>query len=97
MEHQGGNHPNDVVAPERTPDAGEVLATAEGGDTTQPSTSGPTETTTTLRHIVERLEVLEGNMVPKFGRLEQTVTINHEEAGQAIARVNERVNRSRQT
>jgi uncharacterized Zn finger protein (UPF0148 family) len=36
-------------------------------------------------------------MVAKIGRPEQTVTINHEEAGQAIARVNERVNRSRQT
>jgi hypothetical protein len=76
---------------------GEVLATAEGGETAQPSTSGPTDTTTTLRQIVERLEGLEGNMVAKIGRLEQIVTINHEEAGQAIARVNERVNRSRQT
>jgi hypothetical protein len=74
MEHHGGNHPNDVVAPEGTPDVGEVMATAEGGERAQPSTSGPTETTTTMRQIVERLEVLDGNKVGKIGRLEQTVT-----------------------
>jgi hypothetical protein len=65
MEHIGGNHPDDAVAPEGTPDVGEVLATADGGETTQPSTSGSPETTTTLRQIVERLEMLEETWLPK--------------------------------
>jgi hypothetical protein len=97
MEHHGRNHPTDVVAPEGTPDVGGVLATAKRGETSQPSTSGPTEPTTILRQIVERLEVLEESMDTRIGRLEQTVARNHEEDGHAIARVNERVRRSRQT
>ena len=70
MEHYGGNHPNDAVAPEGTPDVGEVLATAEGGESSHSPTSGPTDSTTILRQIVERLEVLEANMFTRIGRLE---------------------------
>jgi hypothetical protein len=76
MENQGRIHPNDVVAPEGTADVSVVLATIGEGERAPPSTSGSSEPITVLRQLEERLEVIEGNMVARIGRLEQTVTRN---------------------